>query len=75
MKLCLASISVYHHLIFSDRVGAKRMTGIVVPLNATSSGNYTSMMDQPVEVSGVEVIGLDIECEATVTWNISTQGG
>lgn len=62
-------------LLFSDRVGSKRTTETIVPLNATSSGDYTPMMDQPVEVSGVELIGIDIECEAIVRWNISTQGG
>ena len=62
-------------LLFSDRSGSNRTTEKIVPLNGTNSGNYTLMIDQPVEVSGVEIIGVDVVCEATITWNVSTRRG
>ena len=62
-------------LFISDRFGSQRTADKIVLLNNTGSSNYTLMMDQPVEVSGVEIIGVDIVCEATVTWSISTLRG
>lgn len=64
-----------NYYFFSDRFGSQRTADKIVLLNSTSSSNYTLRMDQPVEVSGVEIIGVDIVCEATVTWSISTQRG
>ena len=62
-------------MLCSDRFGSQRTAEKIVPLNNTSSGNYTLILDQPMEVSGVEIIGIDIMCEATVTWNVSTRRG
>ena len=40
-----------------------------------TDGNYTEVLSSPLKVSGLDVVGIDVQCEATVKWNISIRRG
>ena len=43
--------------------------------NASSSAVYTSVLDGPIQVSAIDIVGVDAECQAKVSWNISINTG
>lgn len=43
--------------------------------NVSSSAAYTSVLDSPIQVSAIEIVGVDAECLAKVSWNVSIKTG
>lgn len=43
--------------------------------NDSSSAAYTSVLDSPIQVSAIEIVGVDAECLAKVSWNVSIETG
>ena len=62
-----------HELLYRDLLGGSRKSELIF-VNITD-GNYTEVLSSPLEVSGLDVIGIDVQCEATVKWNISIRRG
>ena len=65
-------ISTSFIIFRSDLSGQSRISELVLSITDV---NYTEVLSSPLEVSGLDVIGIDVQCEATVKWNISIRRG
>ena len=65
-------ISIFIIIFRSDLSGQPRQSELVMNI---TDGNFTEVLSSPLEVSGLDVIGIDVQCVATVKWNISIRRG
>ena len=62
-----------HDLLYRDLLGGSRKSELIFV--SITDGNFTEDLQSPLNVSGLDVIGIDVQCEATVKWNISIRRG
>ena len=61
--------------VYPHRGGAGASVQSFLVSNASSSAVYTSVLDSPIQVSAIDIVGVDAECQAKVSWNISINTG
>ena len=55
--------------------GTQEHSILISNVSSSAHANYTDVLDSPIQVSAIETVGLDADCQAKVSWNISIKTG
>lgn len=48
---------------------------LISNVSSSAHAHYTDVLDSPIQVSAIEIVGVDAECRAKISWNISIKTG
>lgn len=55
--------------------GTQEHSILISNVSSSAHANYNDVLDSPIQVSAIETVGVDAECQAKVSWNISIKTG